>query len=1396
MNRKWGNLPAVWSLSIALLVLGVAADAGAQVDAVHPQGPRPTPGWPVVLGNGIHSSPVAADLDGDGRDELAVGTRDGRIFLLDGQGRILPGWPQTLPGKIYFSPVFTDLDGDGLQEVLVGGFDQRLHAFRISGARVEGWPLDLGSPPATAPQRFRAGPEARPGVLIGCVDGRVWLFDDSGVVLPGWPQQGGPRTTGVNFEANPLVIADLDGDGSPEILWLSRHDAVLQAWRIDGRVQPGYPLRLGGTGLGLTAHKGPTGLEIACTLVETIRLIDAAGRPILTLTPTEDMDRFASTVAFLPAGFVGVDDEATSPYLLSAGTAEGWVEIWDARGRSAPGWPRLLHGFIYGRVGRQNRYEIRAAPVVHDVDGDGRLEAVVGSYDQHLYAFRGDGELVPGWPLTVGDALVSKPVFAQIDGRGGQDMVVGQYGETLAAFRLDEPAITASQPAGRSFTLPVSGRGKQFALAGLSALLALLILRLLRSHGLALSMLRGRRDSRWILTVVAVLILARGLVWMVELIDYRRFQAPLVASAPLVAEVLGTEQQDASRQIGTMAALLDSVRATDLHRQSDWLGPLEHVADLLRLDYDLAGLLVTDVRGQVLAATGLARAWGGLVEIDRQRPSGEAASHGLVMLGGNPVLLIGTSLGPPDDGRRLIFARSLLDRFPQNLADGVAASVEVRWEGRTLAWAGLPSGPITTLVPWLGRVEPAHVLPLGTPGLEVRLSRPDYDRKWIAWLDLFLVLLLPVLMVVGLLRNVTWPSPDGNRIWLLFFGLIYLCGYALVSGGSLAQRPVPLSAGTLEVLLHGLGMLGALLALRLFIGTRLTRRLSFTLLLSYLLVGLVPLSLVLMLSANLLTRAQRVAVGSTLASIEQRADNILMAYLGDQRFPASIERAGQSLLDPSLHRGWFDFVSLDQYFFTYDLPSAYVTLRAQERDDPTRFFTGFSYRAPRTEKFFATLPTWAGNVDLGGLFLEQGTPLIRSVRHLRLPDLNVQLAAHVPLDRVVLGRLQEELRILPVLPRMRVTPTWVGADPVDPADGLSLPLRHRIAVSGRDWRTGTPRWMVLEVQAYVPAGREMVQVLGTLILLALVPLGLSLLGALFTLRRTVRPLSDLMAGIQRVQQGDLEFRLGPAGQSEIAQAGQAFDLMADSLQQTIQEAAEKKKVEEVSALKSRFISMVSHDLKTPLASIQGAAENILAEMAGPLTENQRIYLEMILESSGNLQKKIIDILDLSRIDSGHLVLEPEILDVRLEVDNVLRSLEPLLVERGLRAGIEVKTDETEVLADRTRLWQIVNNLVGNAMDHSPPDGAITVAIAHRDPGLLAVTVADQGPGIAPEDRDQIFEPFHTRSSGGRTGHGAGLGLAIVRQLVTLHGGTVQSDEVAGGGASLTFTLPRRDPDSE
>jgi CheY-like chemotaxis protein len=194
-------------------------------------------------------------------------------------------------------------------------------------------------------------------------------------------------------------------------------------------------------------------------------------------------------------------------------------------------------------------------------------------------------------------------------------------------------------------------------------------------------------------------------------------------------------------------------------------------------------------------------------------------------------------------------------------------------------------------------------------------------------------------------------------------------------------------------------------------------------------------------------------------------------------------------------------------------------------------------------------------------------------------------------------------------------------------------------------------------------------------------------------------------------------------------------------------------------------------------------------LTGPLNEKQQRYLSRMLGNSDRLIRMIEALLDRTRIQSGRLDLIPDEIDLGLCVSDAVEQLRLLAQAKQQTLEAAVPSDPLMVWADRDRLFQIVTNLVQNAVKFTPEGGSIMVAVRQESQTLAGVSVRDTGPGIPPEFLDQIFDPFF-RVKQARSGiKGLGLGLSIVRTLVELQGGTIVAQSEPGRGAELYFTIP-------
>ena len=1380
-----------------LLAVHASSAAAETVPLRMPAGPRPVDGWPVILGNTMRHTPAVADVDGDGMDEIAVGTRDGYVFVLAGDGKPLSGWPRETGSWVYRSPLLEDIDGDGIFEVAAITFDGLLYMWRIDGSPVPGWPVDLGDTPSSSPLLVRAGPGGEGLILVSLGAGEIHLLTAKGAGYPGWPKTISESTLHTVTDTRPTAAADLDGDGSPEILHFSSMDPVLHVWRLDGSDYPGFPRAMGDrNGLGITLDSPTSPGLIACTTDRELLVLDVWGRTLYTMSPLDSGDRFATSPYFVSTGDA---PQRHADHLLTA-TEDGAVHLWDREGRLVPGWPIRLSGFIYGLEPHKTARVVHGPPVVADADGDGELEIILGCYDHHVYCFEFDGSLVPGWPVMVEDAVSGTIALAELDGDGEMELVVGQIGETMFAYHLGAPPparIDAGRP-GSKACASAEWPPAYFAPAAAIGLMILLLAYQLNRERRRDVRFGAEGRTRAAACVLFALLAVRIVFSVANIRRYEHERSRLAAAEPIVERLLAGERRNVQRIADELAARLDSFSMAELRSPLSLLGHLERLADHYRFDYRLKGLLVTDGAGGAVLGVGLARGFTSLDELGMD----DGGASEPVLIEETPVFVEESArgIGAGPDSLRFFLLSSLLGPFPDAIADATGFSAYLRLEGRTLAWGGAALASSPGARPRLDRTQPSRNITLacaaGRPRLSIHLAMEDFDRASCDWINVLIAMLLPALYLYLSAGRAGFERVRLGWWWIPLFAAAYIAGLVALRGGAMEAKPVPLAGRSLEVSLHTAGLLGLVMAARNVAGSRRRSRLDITLLGSYLLVGLIPLAAILIAVTGLVRDVQYRVVRDSIAELVDRADNLATSYVGRFDFAARLDAAGRRLLDRPPEIGWFNFVAENHFLFTYDLPAAFITLRAHDRKDPSRYFTGYSYRATRTDKFYSKRPAWAGDENVKGLFLDNGEPVIRALRTFRTRGIEAQMAGHIPLDRAILESIERRLHALPFLPYVRLESAWPeSARARHRGPRWYIPFNTDIILHARDWGTGRPRWIAFRASAYLPPGRERWAIILPMSLLIILPLGLSFWGAYSTYQRTVQPLRRLLVGIRRVETGDMEYRLKDTGRSEVATAARAFDRMAESLKTNIRELAEKKKVEEVSELKSHFISMVSHDLKTPLASIQGAAENILEELAGPVSERQRTYLEMILRSSNNLQHMISNLLDLSRIESGHMTLDIETLDMKREAEHVLRFIQPLLDEKEIETRIAVEASHTAIGADRTRLWQILNNIVSNAVRFSPRGGRIDIRIADGiAPGaderpMLITTIVDQGPGITEDEEPRLFEPFFTWPSEAASARRAGLGLAIVKQLVELHGGSVSMRRSEEGGASFTFTMP-------
>lgn len=315
----------------------------------------------------------------------------------------------------------------------------------------------------------------------------------------------------------------------------------------------------------------------------------------------------------------------------------------------------------------------------------------------------------------------------------------------------------------------------------------------------------------------------------------------------------------------------------------------------------------------------------------------------------------------------------------------------------------------------------------------------------------------------------------------------------------------------------------------------------------------------------------------------------------------------------------------------------------------------------------------------------------------------------------------------------------------------------------------------------------------------------------FLVKVIAGPVKQLATAAKRIAEGDLSSKVEITSKDEIGALADSFNRMADSVQQREGELRahadeldrlnrelllQQQKLREIntqleaaSRHKSQFLANMSHELRTPLNVIIGFSEVLLNESVGELNREERAeFLGNIVTSGRHLLGLISEILDLSKIEAGKMVLSPERFSVQDVVEGVRQTVEPLATRKGIVIEVYLDPQLSTLTADVVKIKQILYNLLSNAIKFTPERGKVFVRASATEE-WVEFSVRDTGIGIKPEDRKRIFQEFQqVEMSAARHYEGTGLGLTLAKKFVELHGGRIWVESEVGKGSTFTFTV--------
>ena len=280
----------------------------------------------------------------------------------------------------------------------------------------------------------------------------------------------------------------------------------------------------------------------------------------------------------------------------------------------------------------------------------------------------------------------------------------------------------------------------------------------------------------------------------------------------------------------------------------------------------------------------------------------------------------------------------------------------------------------------------------------------------------------------------------------------------------------------------------------------------------------------------------------------------------------------------------------------------------------------------------------------------------------------------------------------------------------------------------------------------------------------------------------IGPIQRIDSRLAAIASGDFSGHVDVANRDELGALAVNVNRMNDELQRLY------KALETASTHKSEFLANMSHELRTPLNAIIGFSQVLREGISGEVNAKQQEYLDDILTSANHLLALINDVLDLSKVEAGQVELQIAPFSLQDALERGVSMVREQATQDGVQVTLHANGSLDLVIGDERRIRQVIFNLLSNAVKFAPAGGQVDVD-ATRLNGEVTVSVADTGPGIAAQDLDRIFEQFQQTEVGASQPEGTGLGLALSKRFVEMHGGRIWCESVLGKGSTFVFTLP-------
>jgi signal transduction histidine kinase len=334
------------------------------------------------------------------------------------------------------------------------------------------------------------------------------------------------------------------------------------------------------------------------------------------------------------------------------------------------------------------------------------------------------------------------------------------------------------------------------------------------------------------------------------------------------------------------------------------------------------------------------------------------------------------------------------------------------------------------------------------------------------------------------------------------------------------------------------------------------------------------------------------------------------------------------------------------------------------------------------------------------------------------------------------------------------------------------PVDTRMPIIVRDLVVG---WLIIPSSFMFPQGRAALTLLAPVFLISIFLALLTIIIGLLLLRRVVMPLSEVIAAARALSLGDLSTRVQVTGPDDLRALSDSFNHMAGSLEGMVNE-------------RRNMLADIAHELRTPLTVIRGRLEGII----DGIYSADSSHVAPVLEETYLLERLVEDLRLLTLAETRQLPIERRAVDLNVLAARVIDLFQAEADEKGIALGLASEAEQAWASLDPQRTGQVLSNLVSNALRYTPGGGRVQVLVS-QDPGRVSLMVSDNGPGVPPEDIPHLFDRFwRGEKSRSRASGGAGLGLAIARQLVEAQDGTISANNCPGCGMEIRLefqTIP-------